>query len=78
MAIEKSFADDAKTSNDPNDSAQNGDKAGADKSNGSKSSVAEIRTARLRDIPGAPRRTRKRDRRLAKGGGFGFRRRDES
>lgn len=44
MAIEKSFADDAKTSNDPNDSAQNGAKAGADKSNGSKTSAAEIRT----------------------------------
>ena len=43
MAIEKSFADDAKTSNDPNDSAQNGAKAGADKSNGSKTSAAEIR-----------------------------------
>jgi hypothetical protein len=40
MAIERSSADDAKTSNDPNDFAQNGAKAGADKSNGSKSRVA--------------------------------------
>ena len=78
MAIEKSFADDAKTSNDPNDSAQNGAKAGADKSNGSKIQRSRDSHTRLRNIPGAPRRTRKRDRRLAKGRGFGFRRRDQS
>ncbi len=43
MAIEKSFADDAKTSNDSKHSAQNGSKEQVAKPNGSKPGADEIR-----------------------------------
>src|SRR5271154_3495684 len=43
MAIQRDSGEEAKTLADPNDSAQNGAKAGADKSNGSKPKVTEIR-----------------------------------
>src|SRR5271156_4908062 len=43
MAIQRDSGEEAKTSADPKDSALNGAKAGADKSNGSKFKVTEIR-----------------------------------
>jgi hypothetical protein len=53
-------------------SGSNGAQASLPKLSGSKAAVDEIRT-RLRNIPGAPRRTGKCDRRLAKGGAVGHR-----